>query len=207
MENRIAELRKEKGLTLKQLGEILEVRDSTLSQYETGKRNPQLGFLQEIADYFNVSLEYLTKHSNKRDYDVSSDDKAISVIKKLKSNEIKHFNLSQPTSINLAMWILANADKFNKDDGEYNDYLDEASFFVKHVNSEIDLMNWYTETRKQEYKNIEKIYDKLALDDDYYGAGHNQILEFMEQSERIGYEATDKVLEYMKTLPDAPEEE
>ena len=29
----------------------------------------------------------------------------------------------------------------------------------------------------------------------------------MEQSERIGYEATDKVLEYMKTLPDAPEEE
>ena len=73
MENRIAELRKEKGLTLKQLGEILGVRDSTLSQYETGKRNPQLGFLQELSDFFGVSLEYLTKNSNERDYDVNDD--------------------------------------------------------------------------------------------------------------------------------------
>ena len=67
MENRIAELRKEKGMTLKQLGETLGVRDNTLSQYETGKRNPQLGLLQEIADLFQVSIEYLTKNTDKRD--------------------------------------------------------------------------------------------------------------------------------------------
>ncbi len=44
MDTRMKELRLEKGLTLKQLGKILNVRDNTLSQYETGKRNPQFGF-------------------------------------------------------------------------------------------------------------------------------------------------------------------
>ncbi|MGV9079662.1 helix-turn-helix transcriptional regulator [Lactococcus cremoris] len=206
MENRIAELRKEKGLTLKQLGEILGVRDSTLSQYETGKRNPQLGFLQELSDFFGVSLEYLTKNSNERDYDVNDDEKALFVIQKLDSNEISYFDLSKNNLVDLAIWVISKTEEFNKG-GKLNRYFDTANNFIRHVNNELDTMKWYTETRRQEHNNIEKIYEKLALDEDYYGAGHKQVLEFMEQSERIGYEATDKVLEYMKTLPDAPEEE
>ncbi|MEN0454377.1 helix-turn-helix transcriptional regulator [Staphylococcus aureus] len=51
MENRIAELRKENNMTLKQLAKELNIRDNTLSQYETGKRNPQMGLLQEIANF------------------------------------------------------------------------------------------------------------------------------------------------------------
>ena len=42
MENRLKQLRNEKKLTLKQLGNNLEMRDNTLRQYETGKREPEL---------------------------------------------------------------------------------------------------------------------------------------------------------------------
>lgn len=40
MGNRIRELRKAKNMTLKDLGKILGVAESTVSQYETGKRQP-----------------------------------------------------------------------------------------------------------------------------------------------------------------------
>ena len=37
---RIKELRLEKGLTLKQLGKMLNLGESTMSMYESGKRSP-----------------------------------------------------------------------------------------------------------------------------------------------------------------------
>lgn len=57
--NRIKELRTKKHLTLKELGEQLGMPNNTLSQYETGKREPKLETWQKLADYFNVSVPYL----------------------------------------------------------------------------------------------------------------------------------------------------
>lgn len=57
--NRIKELRKKNGLTLKQLGNELNIKDNTLSQYENEKRSPNNNTLNKIAKYFNVSLGYI----------------------------------------------------------------------------------------------------------------------------------------------------
>lgn len=59
MANRIAELRHERGLTLKSLGERIGLRDNTISQYETGKREPKLETWQKLADALDVSVPYL----------------------------------------------------------------------------------------------------------------------------------------------------
>lgn len=59
MQNRLKELRNKKHLTLKELGEQIEMSNNTLSQYETGKREPKLETWQKLADYFNVSVPYL----------------------------------------------------------------------------------------------------------------------------------------------------
>lgn len=205
MENRIAELRKEQGLTLKQLGEILGVRDSTLSQYETGKRNPQLGFLQEVADYFGVSIEYLTRDNDKRDFPVNNDFEALKVLKMLDNDEINILNLSKATALQLALWIMGEPDKFNS--GEYKKYLNTASSFIRTLESEVKVLKRYSETRKKVGETVEKIYEKLTLEEDYCGASPKEVLDFIEQSERIGYEEVEKILEYMKRLPDAPEED
>lgn len=59
MKNRLKELRQERHLTLKQLGQEVNMRDNTLSQYETGKRNPKFEMWKKLADYFGVSAAYL----------------------------------------------------------------------------------------------------------------------------------------------------
>ena len=57
-ENRIKELRHKKNMTLKELGNALNMRDNTLSQYENNKREPKLETWRKLADFFNVSVEY-----------------------------------------------------------------------------------------------------------------------------------------------------
>lgn len=60
--NRIRELRKQANLTMKQLGEILGLAESTISQYETGKREPDHKTLLKISEHFHVSVDYLLGH-------------------------------------------------------------------------------------------------------------------------------------------------
>ena len=55
----LRELRKQKGITMKQLGEIVDAAESTISQYETGKREPDYETLLTFAAYFGVSVDYL----------------------------------------------------------------------------------------------------------------------------------------------------
>lgn len=59
MKNRIRELRKERGLTMKQLGNIIGAAESTMSQYETGKRQPGNEILLKLGEFFDVSVGYL----------------------------------------------------------------------------------------------------------------------------------------------------
>ena len=64
--NRIKELRKEKNLTLKELGEKVGMRDNTLSQYENEKRNPNDEIWRKLAVFFDVSTDYIKGLSHER---------------------------------------------------------------------------------------------------------------------------------------------
>ena len=57
--NRISELRKEKGLTLQQVADAIGVGNNTISRYENGKREPNSEMWKKLANYFNVSVDYL----------------------------------------------------------------------------------------------------------------------------------------------------
>lgn len=59
MSNRLKELRKKKHLTLEELGNAVGMLNSTLSQYENGKRNPNNEVLEKLANFFNVSVPYI----------------------------------------------------------------------------------------------------------------------------------------------------
>ena len=56
---RLRELRLNKGLSQKELGERLGLHNSTISMYERGEREPDFDTLDLIADYFNVDVQYL----------------------------------------------------------------------------------------------------------------------------------------------------
>lgn len=57
--DRFRELRKEKGLSQRELANVLHMSNSAVAMYETGKRQPDLEALEKIADYFNVDMDYL----------------------------------------------------------------------------------------------------------------------------------------------------
>ena len=58
-------LRKKKGMTMKELGELVGVAEITISAYETGKREPSLEILCKIADVLDVSLDMLVRGKEK----------------------------------------------------------------------------------------------------------------------------------------------
>ncbi|MGL4108365.1 helix-turn-helix domain-containing protein [Clostridium sp. LP20] len=52
----IKELRKDRGLTQKQLAELIELSDRTIQYYEGNKRVPSFGLLKMIAEMLDVSV-------------------------------------------------------------------------------------------------------------------------------------------------------
>lgn len=64
--DRFAQLRKDSGLTQEQVAERLGVSKGTIGNYETGFREPNLPMLENIADFFNVDIDYLLGHSNEK---------------------------------------------------------------------------------------------------------------------------------------------
>ncbi|MBR6407333.1 MAG: helix-turn-helix transcriptional regulator [Clostridia bacterium] len=59
-------LRKEKGLSQKSVAQDLGVSQALLSHYEKGIRECGLNFLVQIANYYDVSCDYLLGRSNER---------------------------------------------------------------------------------------------------------------------------------------------
>ena len=57
---RLKELRLANGLTQKELAKSIEVGRTTISEYESGKIVPKQEGLLKLANYFNVSVDYLT---------------------------------------------------------------------------------------------------------------------------------------------------
>ena len=59
-------LRKERGLSQKQVALELEVSQALLSHYEKGIRECGLDFVVKMADYYNVSCDYILGRTSKR---------------------------------------------------------------------------------------------------------------------------------------------
>ncbi|WP_313132584.1 helix-turn-helix domain-containing protein [Anaerocolumna sp.] len=56
---RIRELREQRGIQQKELASYLGISPNTLSQYENYKREPGLDAITKIADFFDVSIDYV----------------------------------------------------------------------------------------------------------------------------------------------------
>lgn len=61
---RLKELRRKKGLSQLRLAIELNTTQNTISRYETGEREPGISELIKLADYFNVSIDYLLERTD-----------------------------------------------------------------------------------------------------------------------------------------------
>ncbi|MBQ7328494.1 MAG: helix-turn-helix transcriptional regulator [Oscillospiraceae bacterium] len=60
---RLKEIRNAKGISQLKLATDLNTNQNTISRYETGEREPGIAELIRIADYFNISVDYLLERT------------------------------------------------------------------------------------------------------------------------------------------------
>ena len=56
---RIRDLREDRDLSQKELASLLDVHQTTYSDYELGNLNVPVSALNKLADFYNVSVDYL----------------------------------------------------------------------------------------------------------------------------------------------------
>jgi len=61
---RMRKAREEKGLTQKELADILFLGESTISFYESDKREPKFDILFKISEVLEISVDYLLGRTN-----------------------------------------------------------------------------------------------------------------------------------------------
>ena len=59
---RLRDLREDKDLSIRELAEKLHIQRTTYHNYETGKRELPFDLAIKIAEFYNVSLDYIANH-------------------------------------------------------------------------------------------------------------------------------------------------
>lgn len=82
--NRLKTLRENHNLSQKEFANILNIANSTLSQYESDKRVPSDEVKLQIAKYFNVTIDYLLGNETKNKEQNSQDKDEKDIAKSMK---------------------------------------------------------------------------------------------------------------------------
>ena len=65
---KLKELREDRDLTQKQIAEILDCKQNTYQQYESGKRQIPVEAIKKLCLYYNVSADYILDLPNNLPY-------------------------------------------------------------------------------------------------------------------------------------------
>ena len=112
-------LRELKGLTQKQMSEILDISKSNISKYESNDVEPNIEILKQYANYFNVSIDVMLglkePRTDLKDYrnDFSEDDDKSSEKETLTLEEktvLRHFH-KDPENVMLLLESFENLGK------------------------------------------------------------------------------------------------
>lgn len=89
--NNIELLRRQKGLSTKELADIIGVSASAVSQWENGAKNPRKDKLEKLADALDTSVDFLLgkKESPAQEMD-RTEQQIWNIVKDLTPGEKKH---------------------------------------------------------------------------------------------------------------------
>jgi transcriptional regulator with XRE-family HTH domain len=128
--SRLEFLRKQRKLTHQQMAEKLGITRQAYSNYENGKREPDLKTLEGLCDIFDVKMDYLlgrtddpspTDKKNKP-YDFTHEE--LRILEEMKKYPVFFNDLaSDPSKIKkvIKMWEFIKTDLENDDDEEPED--------------------------------------------------------------------------------------
>lgn len=88
---KLANLRKQKGMSQVDFAKKISLSPSTISMYEVNERQPDPTTIRKLADYFNVSTDYLLDNDEISKVAENQDDtqEIVERIKLMKYNELE----------------------------------------------------------------------------------------------------------------------
>jgi HTH-type transcriptional regulator, competence development regulator len=100
--DRLRRLRLEKKLTQEELGKKINVTKVSISGYENGNRTPDTETLQKLADFFNVTTDYLLGRTDNPN-PPEDDDKELGTLAKI-NQLIKEHGIEQMGFFDIEKW-------------------------------------------------------------------------------------------------------
>ena len=76
--DRIKELRKAANITQKAVAQAIDMAERAYQDLEYGKYNPNYESIVKLADYFDVSADYLIGRSNNKSWDCGAELDSVS---------------------------------------------------------------------------------------------------------------------------------
>ncbi len=97
----LKKLREEKGVTQKQLADVIAVSQQSINKYENHNIEPDISTLIKMAEFFDTSVDYIIGHSKIRrkieiirSYDLNSEEsKLVDEYRKLSHKQRKSIEL------------------------------------------------------------------------------------------------------------------
>lgn len=77
---RLKELRLNAGLTQKELASAINTSQQNIGFYELGKRNPKREILNNLSNFFHVSIDYLLGNTDIKNSDTLSDQDLLDLL-------------------------------------------------------------------------------------------------------------------------------
>lgn len=122
--DRLKKLRNEKGLTQQQVASDLGVSQPNYRRWEAGERKPKQTTLEKLADYYQVSVNYLTGNTELRDIEFFTNYDSY-----LKDIHIQSFELGKLLNSNIELLINSITEQKksgNLTDAEYRQLLNKV---------------------------------------------------------------------------------
>ena len=129
---KLAELRKKKGISQEELADALSTSRQAVSKWERGESDPDINRLKDLAVYFNVSIDYLLG------YDVESTSVNNFIDRLSKSSKSGAYDISLE---NIKMIVLRNNNNFNLISASI-EYLGDY-YYAKREDGILDLLEQY----------------------------------------------------------------
>jgi transcriptional regulator with XRE-family HTH domain len=109
---RIKMLRSEKGLTMKDMAEMFDLSISAWNKYEKNEAEPKLDNIVKMADFFNVSLDFLMGRTNIRDKKIVEKSNILNSLLK----GFESINMGDPSNMQFVIENLTSSlEAYNKE--------------------------------------------------------------------------------------------
>lgn len=193
----IKKIRKEAGLSQKELGERLKVSQAMIAQYENGKRIPKVGTIQKIADALGVP-EYELRgldgsiRINPNPEREKLDDEAQKILIKIATDEKITKEESQKVS-----------DYIKRKQGDYDNLSKSIKNFVNIISEYLKHNTQMPDEIVQNLKeNLQKLTDLTPTMPDFY----ENLNDIGRKKAAEQIDMLTKIPEYQKKPPEPPEE-